>query len=337
MNPLVRRSVLRGAGGVLAAPMIARFARAAEIIWRFGHVAPLGTPLHQRLLDAADAIAKRSDGRMELRIIGEGRAGIQSGLLAQVRGGGMEMTVASGAQLTPLLALAAIPSIGFLFDDQGKLWPAMDEDLGRLIRAQIATQIGLEVLDKIWDFGFHHITTGNRPIRTAADLAGLKIRTQIDAGQMDLFRSLNALPVVITLPYLRAALEQRQLDGQEGMLALITHARLHEVQAYCAMTHHGWDGLWVCVNPAAWKKLPERLRGIAANALNGAASRQREDILKQEVSLRDSLSQSGMMFTEVDRASFRDALRRQGYYARAKAKFGEAAWAVIQKASGVAA
>lgn len=337
MNPLVRRSVLRGAGGVLAAPMIARFARAAEITWRFGHVAPLDTPLHQRLLEAADAIAKRSDGRMELRIIGEGRAGIQSGLLAQVRGGGMEMTVASGAQLTPLLALAAIPSIGFLFDDQGKLWPAMDEDLGRLIRAQIATQIGVEVLDKIWDFGFHHITTGNRPIRTAADLAGLKIRTQIDAGQMDLFRSLNALPVVITLPYLRAALEQRQLDGQEGMLPLVTHARLHEVQAYCAMTHHAWDGLWVCVNPAAWKKLPERLRGIAANALNGAASRQREDILKQEVSLRDSLSQSGMMFTEVDRASFRDALRRQGYYARARAKFGEAAWAVIQKASGVAA
>ena len=44
-----------------------------------------------------------------------------------------------------------------------------------------------------------------------------------------------------------------------------------------------------------------------------------------------------VMFTEVDRASFRDALRRQGYYARARAKFGEAAWAVIQKASGVAA
>ena len=334
---LTRRSVSRGVGGVLAAPVISRVARAAEITWRFGHVAPHDTPLHQRLLEAAGAIAKRSDGKMELKVIGEAQAGIESGLLAQVREGGLEMTMASGTRLASSLALAAIPSIGFLFDDHAKLWPAMDGELGQSIRTGIATQVGVETLDKIWDFGFRHVTTGDRAIRNASDLTGLKIRTQADGESVDLLRSLNARPVVVTLPYLRAALEHRQLDGQEGVLPLVGYARLQGVQSYCAMTHHGWDGLWVCVNAAAWKKLPERLRGIAANAINGAASRQREDTLKQETAFRETLARSGMRFTDVDKGSFRDVLRRQGYYSRARTKFGEAAWNVLQKASGVLA
>jgi hypothetical protein len=79
MKIRTRRTALRIVGTALAAPAIARYAQAAEIRWRLGHVAPLDTPLHQRLTEASDAISKRSDGQMELSIIGEGRAGIQSG------------------------------------------------------------------------------------------------------------------------------------------------------------------------------------------------------------------------------------------------------------------
>ena len=331
---LTRRTALTG---VLAAPMISRFAHAAEFTWRFGHVAPNDAPLHRRMVEAAEAVAKRSEGRMEIRIIGEGQAGIQSGLFAQVRGGGLEMTFVSGAQLTPLLGLAELPSLGFLFDTYTKLWSAMDGAFGQAIREQIPRQVGVDVLEKPWDLGFRHVTTTDHAIRTAEDLKNLKIRTQIDEVQMDMFRSLDAIPVVITLPYLRAALEHRQLDGQEGILPLVEYARLQEVQKYCAMTRHAWDGFWVCVNPDAWKTLPERLRGIVANAMNGAAVRQREDTARKETSTRQALSGAGMTFTEVDTAGFRDMLRQRGYYARARAKFGEPVWDVVRKASGVTA
>ena len=110
MKQLSRRTLGGLAGGALAAPMIARYAHAAEVVWRIGHVAPVNTPLHQRLLEAAEAIAKRSDGKMELNVIGEGKAGIQSGLLAQVRGGGIEMTVATCTQLAPTATIAPWPS-----------------------------------------------------------------------------------------------------------------------------------------------------------------------------------------------------------------------------------
>jgi tripartite ATP-independent transporter DctP family solute receptor len=337
MIDVSRRSALLAAGTALAAPLISRYARAAEVTWRIGHVATVNSPLHQHLLEAAEAIAKRSDGRMELSVIGEGKAGIQSGLLAQVRDGGIEMTVASCTQLAPILPLCAIPSMGFAFADYASLWPAMDGELGLLIRSQIQTQLGLEILEKVWDFGFRHITTSARPIQTAADIAGLKIRTQVDTDQMDIFRSLDAVPIVLTLSYLRAALEHQQIDGQDGALPLVAYARLNEVQTYCAMTHHVWDGMWLCINAAAWKKLPDRLQHILTNTLGGVAPRQREDSAKVQESLRESLAATGMKFTEVDKGSFRDMLRRKGYYSRIRTKLGQQTWDVVQRTTGVVA
>ncbi len=337
MTPLSRRRSLLTAGSALAMPAIARYAHAAEITWRIGHVAPANTPLHKHLTEAADAIAKRSEGRMELKILGEGKAGIQSGLLGQVRNGGIEMTVVSSAQLAPTIVACAIPSAGFLFGGRPALWEAIDGDLGQYLRAQIGTQLGVEVLEKVWDFGFRHITTFGHSITKAEDISGLKIRTQIDSDQMDMFRALGAVPIVITLPYLRAALEHRQLDGQEGMLPVVQYARLNEVQSHCAMTHHIWDGFWVCVNAAAWKNLPERLQKIVANTLNGTATRQREDSAQMEAAVKETLSKAGMIFTNVNQASFRDALRRKGYYAQVKAKIGDRAWETVQKSTGVVA
>ncbi len=334
MTSLSRRAVWRAGGAALAAPAISRFAQAAEVTWRIGHVAPLDTPLHQSLLEAADAIAKRSEGRMELKVIGEGRAGVQSGLLAQVRSGGLEMAVAANSQLTSIVSICAIPAIGFLFTDYADLWTIMDGDLGRLIRTQTGTQLGLEVMDKIWDFGFRNVTTTTRELRTAADLTGLKIRTQIDSDEMDMFRAFDAVPIVITLPYLRMALEHHQIDGQEGLLQVVEYARLAEVQTFCAMTHHVWDGLWICANAQAWRALPERQRRIVANTLNGAALRQRDASQAQEASLRVKLAKAGMKFNDVDRRSFRDMLRGRGYYARLKSKLGEPAWAAILATAG---
>jgi tripartite ATP-independent transporter DctP family solute receptor len=329
--------VLNVAGGVLAAPLISRFAHAAEVTWRIGHVAPVSTPLHQRLLEAADAISKRSDGKMELQVVGEGKLGIQSGLLAQVRGGGLQMTVASCTQLAPSAGLCSFPSVGFLFPGYASLWPAIDGDLGKIIRAQIQSQLNLQVPEKIWDFGFRQITTGTHPIQTAADLAGLKIRTQIDSDEMDMFRALAAIPVVITLPYLRLALDHQQIDGQEGMLAIVQYARLNEVQKYCAMTNHIWDGLWICINPTAWKNLPDRLQNVVANTLNGSAQHQRDDSAKMQDAIRTALTASGMKFTDVDSGSFRETLRHAGYYAGVRKKIGDAAWDVVQKTTGVTA
>jgi TRAP-type C4-dicarboxylate transport system substrate-binding protein len=119
------------------------------------------------------------------------------------------------------------------------------------------------------------------------------------------------------------------------MLPVVKFARLNEVQAYCAMTYHIWDGLWLCINTLAWNRLPERLRNIVSNTLNGTAPRQREDSARMQETIRSSLETSGMTFPNVDLPSFRDALHRQGHYGRIRAKLGDKVWEVIQRSTGL--
>ena len=329
-----RRRLLGGAMGLLATPAVPRFARAAEFSWRLGHTAPIDFPLHKRLSEAAAEIARETDGRVEIAILPNGELGGQLGLLSQVRGGTIDVTMVAGASLMGVLAAAYTQSVGFAFPDYARLWAAMDGDLGKALRTQMAQRLGLAVMERVWDFGFRQITTTTVPIRTAADLKGLKIRAPIDGDLIGLFRALKAAPLGLNLQDLVPALQNRALDGQEGLLPLVQAMRLQDMQSYCAITNHVWDGLWLCCNDRAWRRLPDKLRDVVAAAFNRAAVRQREDTAAADTAVRDVLTAQGMTFTTPDLGSFRAVLRGTSYYKEASVRAGDDAWAALEKYAG---
>jgi len=202
---LHRRTVLRAATAALAAPLLLRHAKAAEYSWKFAHTAPQTFPLHIRLVEAAALIGKESNGRMELQIFPDGQLGGDNDLLSQARSGAIEFCQPTGQILATILPVTAINALGFAWSGYDKLWSAMDGDLGKYVRTQIAAKTGLVAMDLMWDLGFRNITTSTKPIRNADDLVGLKIRTPVAPSlvrlQLFLPRSSTAMGVlVIGLP-----------------------------------------------------------------------------------------------------------------------------------------
>ena len=65
-----------------------------------------------------------------------------------------------------------------------------------------------------------------------------------------------------------------------------------------------------------------------------SAMDQRADIAKLSESLRVDLTAKGLQFIDVDRTAFRQALAKTSFYADWKAKFGDEAWAQLEKISG---
>jgi hypothetical protein len=45
-------------------------------------------------------------------------------------------------------------------------------------------------------------------------------------------------------------------DGQENPLALIESAKFYEVQKFCSLTNHAWDGFWFVAGGKVWKSVP---------------------------------------------------------------------------------
>jgi tripartite ATP-independent transporter DctP family solute receptor len=223
--------------------------------------------------------------------------------------------------------------MGFAFPDYPTVWKAMDGDLGAYIRAQIA-KANIVAMDKIWDNGFRQTTSSTKPINGPDDYKGFKIRVPVSPLWTSMFKAFDAAPASINFSEVYSALQTKIVEGQENPLALISTAKLYEVQKYCSLTNHMWDGYWFLANRAAWEALPEDVRPIVAKNINAAAVKARADTEKLNATVKDDLAAKGLIFNQPDVAPFRDKLRSAGFYSDWKGKYGEEAWAILEKAVG---
>jgi TRAP-type C4-dicarboxylate transport system substrate-binding protein len=330
---LQRRSLLTAAAAGLA-PSLPRFAQAAETTWRLGHNAPPDFPLHLRLLEVAATIEAQSAGQMKLGIYPNSQLGGPVGLFTQIRSGTIDVVPVNSQLLGTNMASGALPMVGFAFADSSAVWTALDGDLGGYMRAQMQQRLGLIAMNRCWNFGFRQITTGGKVVKDAADMEGLRLRTPPEADFVGLLQALRALPVPVPLSGLAQALKSRSVDGQEGMLTLVEAARLYEEQTVCAQTNHVWDGHWICINGKSWANLSPKLQAIVTAAFDDGALHQRQDTASNEAKMQRDLEALGMKFNTVDGRSFRQVLRKAGYYTAWQAKTGDEGWAVLEKYTG---
>lgn len=334
---LSRRALLKaGAAGALVggvcAPFVAR-AQSAEFSYKYANNLPVTHPMNVRANEMAEAIKQQTNGRVEIKIFPSSQLGGDTDMLSQLRSGGVEFFTLSPLILSTLVPNASVSGIGFAFPDYDTVWKAMDGDLGTYVRGQIA-KAGIVAMDKIWDNGFRQITTSTKPIVTAEDLKGLKIRVPVSPLWTSMFKAFESSPASINFAEVYTALQTKVVDAQENPLAIIATAKLYEVQKYCSLTNHMWDGFWFLANRRAWEALPADLRTIVAKNINEAGVKERGDVAQLNANLRKELTDKGLTFNEPKVDSFRDKLRSAGFYAEWKGKYGDEAWAILEKYAG---
>ncbi|MBC7582478.1 MAG: TRAP transporter substrate-binding protein [Tardiphaga sp.] len=332
-----RRDVLRASAaatvlGGVGMPFVAR-AQSAEFVYKYANNLPDTHPLNVRAREMSAAIKAETQGRVDLQVFPNNQLGSDTDMLSQIRSGGVEFFTLSGLILATLVPAASINGIGFAFPDYDTVWKAMDGDLGAYVRGEI-TKANLVVMDKIWDNGFRQTTSSSRPINGPEDFKGFKIRVPVSPLWTSMFKAFDASPASINFSEVYSALQTRVVEGQENPLALISTAKLYEVQKYCSMTNHMWDGFWFLANRRAWERLPADLRTIVAKNINAAAVNERVDTAKLNANVREDLTAKGLIFNQPTVAPFRDKLRQAGFYAEWKGKYGEQAWELLEKSVG---
>jgi len=331
---ITRRGLIVGAGAAaIAAPFAGAFAQKAKFTYKFAHNLPVSHPLHKQAEAMALAVRTETNGLVEIQVFPNNQLGNDTDVLGQVRNGGVEFFSLSSLILQTLVPAAGISGLGFAFPDYPAVWKAMDGDLGAYMREEISKK-GLFAQEKIWDNGFRQITSSNKPIQTAADLDGMKIRVPPSPLWTSMFKALGAAPASINFAEVYSALQTKIVEGQENPLAVIESAKLYEVQKYLSMTNHMWDGYWMLANKKAWERLPNDAREVVAKQFNAAGMRERTEVEALNGSLQKTLATNGMAINDANKDSLRDKLRSAGFYTEWKAKFGDAAWAILERYTG---
>ncbi len=333
MPPISRRSLVVAASALPLFAIRSRPVHAAEFTLKFANNLPVTHPMNLRGNEMVARILEASSGRAEVQIFPNNQLGSDTDMLSQLRSGAIDFFTLSGLILSTLVPAASINGVGFAFKDYDQVWRAMDGKLGAYVRTEIGKR-GLHVFDKMFDNGFRQTTSSTKPITTAADLKGFKIRVPVSPLWTSMFQALGASPASINFAEVYSALQTRIVDGQENPLSLIDSAKLYEVQKFCSLTNHMWDGYWFLANRRAWERLPKEIQEIAARDIDAAGMAERADLAKASAEVRTSLEAHGLAFNSVETAPFQDKLRQAGFYKEWRGKYGEDAWRTLEDSVG---
>ena len=268
-----RRTMLASAvSAALAAPHIAR---AAVRVARIGHNGPPGSAFDLGSAVLASAVAASAVLAPVLRIEVHGLAelGDELTMLRCCAEGTLDLTyisTAAAGNLAPEIGLLDTP---FLFRSAEQARATLNGSVGVEMAAALQAK-GAIVL--AWgENGLRHITS-NRPIRTPADLIGLKLRVPQSDVELASFRALGADPGPLPFGELRAALKTGRFEAQENPILIIRDHKLNEVQKYLSLTGHIYSAAFVVASADLMEDLApaERTALIACAKLAGDKTRQ---------------------------------------------------------------
>lgn len=205
------------------------------------------------------------------------------------------------------VASSIAPEIGvldspFLFQSVAAARRALDGEM-RQDFVDVLKSKGINLLAWV-ENGVRHMTA-NKPIRTPADLVGLKLRVPPSEVIMSAFRALQADPGQTPFPAIYEALRTGTFEAEENPIGLIEAAKFYEVQKVLSLTRHAYSAALSLVSSDLLDDLTEAQRAaLQACATAGQlASRAAADAAQRDGVAR--LQAKGMTVVEdVDVAAF---------------------------------
>jgi TRAP-type transport system periplasmic protein len=297
---------------------------------RLGVNQPAASPTARRLAEMAAAIGEETAGEFRLDVYPESRLGPDPQMFADLRAGTLEFYL-TGALMGGVSPTSALPLMPYAFRDSRAVFAALDGALGDRIRGELEAA-GFHAFRRSFQNGFHHMTNDIRPIETAADFAGLRIRSPGGEIAADFFRALGAEAGMVPFSGMYDALKAKTFDGQSDPLGVVLSLRLYEVQRYLSLTAHWWTGFTLLANATAWNALPAGIRAVVERHAENAALAQREDIEAVNAAGAEALARHGMRVNSADTDGIR--ARLGDFYASWRARFDPAVWKLLEEAAG---
>ncbi|GIX08486.1 TRAP transporter substrate-binding protein [Elioraea sp.] len=286
---------------IAAAPAVAQE-------WRGWNIHVPDYPNSKGLDRWAELVAQRTNNRIRMRMFHSAQLGQQDEAIQQLRLGAIDVANFNITPLNNLVPETQVLTLPFIFRDVGHSHRVVDGAVGDAIARAIEAKLNMVVVS--WfDAGARSVYTRDRPIRTPADMRGLKIRVQTSDLFIDLMRALGANPVPLPFGELYTALQTGVVDGAENNWPSYESQRHFEHAKYYSTTEHSNVPEIVVVNKQRWDRLSAADREIVRAAAREASALQRQLWAEREKASREKVVAAGVVVTEIqDRRPFAELM-----------------------------
>ena len=195
-----------------------------------------GYPTVQALRYMGLLIEERTGGRHQVRVFHSRQLGEEKETIEQTRVGAIDLdriNVALVGTFVPAVNVLAMP---FLFRSIEHLQKVLDGPIGNEILDSFEAHgfVGLA----FYDSGARSIYNSVRPIRSIADVKGLRLRVQQSELMADMITALGAEPVELPYGQVLTGLSTKLIDGAENNWPSFVTTDHYKYAGYYTLTEH---------------------------------------------------------------------------------------------------
>ncbi|MDW8246679.1 MAG: TRAP transporter substrate-binding protein [Sandaracinaceae bacterium] len=284
---------------LLSAFVIARDleARAQEnppgvFVLRIGTVAPEGTPWEKQVRNLRAHFERESQGRIKVRAFMGGSLGGEKALVRRVSQGTLECFAGSTASLGSIVEELNLIEAPYLFNDAGTADRALDGPALPIIRAALAEK---GFIFGLWaENGFRSWFTREKPIRTPADLKGLRMRSQEATVHIETYRAFGASPMPIDVTNVLTALQTGAVDGFDNTPLFAFATSWYQAVRHLNLSQHSYQPGIVVYSAQWFNSLPPDLQKVLTDIPPALVKDGRESVRRMDPVLIQNLERVGI-------------------------------------------
>jgi tripartite ATP-independent transporter DctP family solute receptor len=275
----------------------------AQRVLKLGHVYETGHPMHIGAVEAAELLKSCTDGAVSIDVFPSSQLGKETALNEQIRFGGVDIMFTGAIFGSSAYAPLAISAAPYIFNDRDHALRYRTSDVFKELWQGWNAATGAHILSAGY-FGAFNVSS-NEPVRTPADLEGVKVRVPDAPIWMAFPRAAGANPTPIAFAEVYVALQQGVASASVNPLPVTYAKKFYEVQKYVNLTGHLIEYVFWIVGDHIWSALAESEQSCMQQAADVFGGKSTELVVGQEDSLRDQMTKDGLIeFIEPDVAAF---------------------------------
>lgn len=280
---------------------------------KFSHVVAASAPKGKAALKFKELAESKSGGRISVQVFPNSELYGDKDEFQALQSNSAQMLAPSTAKFTTVAPEVQVLDLPFLFDT-----PA---DIPKIVSP--TTKVGKAIFENqklaaknmkplgLWDSGLKQLSS-NKPMKTPADLAGLKMRIQPSDVLKAQFQAWKANPTPMAFSEVYNAMQQGVVDGGENPWSNIESQKMHTVQKHISESNHGYLGYILVINNTFYKSLPDDLKKAVDEAAKESSdyNRQVAEEVNAESKKKIEAAKTSTIYTLTDqeRKAFKDVV-----------------------------
>lgn len=265
---------------------------------RIGHPMAPGNNVTVGYEKFKELVEAKSDKQIRIQIFGSAQLGSDRVTTEAAQAGTLDMSSCSSPNMASFSKAFMAIDLPYITDPkfQDNLYKALDEgELGKEVE-KAANEIGLQPI-MLSQYGYRNFVSTKKPLKTVADLAGLKVRTTDSPVEVAVAKALGMNPAPVAWGETYTALQQGTVDAEGNTFSLLNDAKHTEVLKYAMDSNHNYSMHLLLMNKKKWDSLTPEQQTIIREAAREALAWQRAESVKLEQKAWDAFKEKGIEVT----------------------------------------